>query len=44
MIPVEAFLDAFVNANILICVAYFLWIGVRELLKAIGLRQAYGVQ
>lgn len=44
MIPGEALLDAFLNANILICVAYLLWFCVRELMNLIGLKQAHGVQ
>lgn len=44
MIPGEALLDAFVNANILIFVAYLLWFCVRELMKYVGLSTAYGVQ
>ena len=44
MIPAEALLDAFVNANILFCVAYLCWLGARQLLKAFALKQAHGVQ
>ncbi|MEL6563059.1 MAG: M56 family metallopeptidase [Pseudomonadota bacterium] len=40
----EALLDAFVNANILICMAFVLWIAVRALMCRIGLRHAYGTQ
>ena len=44
MIPVETLLDAFVNANILFCVAYLLCLGVREGMKLLGFEQAFGVQ
>ncbi|MEM9869810.1 MAG: M56 family metallopeptidase [Pseudomonadota bacterium] len=40
----EALLDAFVNANILICMAFVLWIAVRALMCRVGLRHAYGTQ
>ncbi|GAA6194396.1 M56 family metallopeptidase [Phaeobacter sp. NW0010-22] len=44
MIPGEILLDAFVNANILICVAYLLWRCVREAMARSGIGQAYGAQ
>ena len=44
MIPAEPLLDAFVNANILFCVAYLCWICARRLLTFCGLGQAHGVQ
>lgn len=40
----EALLDAFVNANILICLAFPLWIGLRALLERSPLRHAYAAQ
>ena len=40
----EALLDAFINANILICVAFGLWYGMRTLMCNIGLKHAYGTQ
>ena len=40
----EALLDAFVNANILICVAFVFWVAVRTLMCRVGLRYAYGTQ
>ena len=40
----EALLEAFVNANILICMAFVLWIAVRALMCRVGLRHAYGTQ
>ena len=33
MIPAEALLDAFVNANILFCVAYLCWLGATLILR-----------
>ncbi|MGR3714369.1 MAG: M56 family metallopeptidase [Shimia sp.] len=44
MSPGEILLDAFVNANILICVAYLLWRGLRESLVRVGVGQSYGAQ
>lgn len=44
MIPAEPLLDAFVNANILFCVAYLCWTCARRLLRLGGLGQAHGVQ
>jgi len=44
MIVGEALLDTFINANILICVAFALWIAVREGMQRTGLRHAYGTQ
>ncbi len=40
----EALLDAFVNANVLICVAFGLWIVLRAAMCRIGLRYAYSTQ
>lgn len=40
----EPLLDAFVNANILLCVAYVFWVILRRLMKTFGLAQAHGVQ
>ncbi len=44
MIPAELLLDAFVNANILVCVAYFVWVGARRLMQLCRLRQAHDMQ
>jgi beta-lactamase regulating signal transducer with metallopeptidase domain len=44
MIPGDAVLDAFINANILFCVAYGLWHLTRIGLNYLGLRHAYGTQ
>ncbi len=44
MIPGEALLDAFINANILVCIAYVLWLAVRGVMNATGLKHAHGVQ
>ncbi|MEO9896037.1 MAG: M56 family metallopeptidase [Paracoccaceae bacterium] len=40
----EAVLEAFINANILIVVAYGLWCGARFLLKSAGLQHSYATQ
>ncbi|UWQ92431.1 M56 family metallopeptidase [Aliisedimentitalea scapharcae] len=44
MIPGDALLDAFIDANILFCVAYTIWVAVREVLSRLGLKHAYGTQ
>ncbi|WP_299138333.1 M56 family metallopeptidase [uncultured Tateyamaria sp.] len=44
MIPGDAFLDAFINANILIIVAFFLWRGIRWGLTRLGLKHSYVTQ
>ncbi|MEL6618645.1 MAG: M56 family metallopeptidase [Pseudomonadota bacterium] len=44
MIAGEALLDAFLNANILICLAYLMWRGLRGLMDRVGLKHAYGTQ
>ncbi|MBE1284477.1 MAG: biotin transporter BioY [Rhodobacteraceae bacterium] len=44
MIPGEAVLDAFVNANILVCLAFCLWFCVRKGMQKIGLGQFHGTQ
>lgn len=44
MIPGDAVLDAFLNANILFVVAYALWRGARFLLDKAGLKHAYATQ
>ncbi len=44
MIAVEALLDAFINANILVCVAFVLWCCVRGAMRRLGLRHAFGTQ
>ena len=44
MIPGDALLDAFINANILIVVAFFLWSGVRWTLTRLGLKHSYATQ
>lgn len=44
MIVGETLIDAFVNANILICVAFALWFVVRTLLRGLGLAHAYDTQ
>jgi len=44
MIPGDAFLDAFINANILIIVAFFLWRVVRWGLTRLGLKHSYVAQ
>ncbi|MEX5726909.1 beta-lactamase regulating signal transducer with metallopeptidase domain [Rhodovulum iodosum] len=44
MIPGDALLDAFIDANILVCVAYALWLVTRILLGRLGLKHAYGTQ
>ncbi|QGX97590.1 M56 family metallopeptidase [Roseovarius faecimaris] len=41
MIPGDALFDAFINANILIILAYALWCGARFLLDRLGMRDAY---
>ncbi|MCV6591723.1 MAG: M56 family metallopeptidase [Silicimonas sp.] len=44
MIATEALLDAFLNANILICIAYLFWLGLRSMMPALGLKHAYSAQ
>jgi len=44
MIPGDAILDAFINANILIFVAYALWSLVRIALGSAGLNHSHGTQ
>ncbi len=44
MIAGEALLDAFINANILFCVAFALWFLVRGAMCRIGLKHDYGTQ
>lgn len=44
MIAGEALLDAFVNANILFCVAFALWYFVRGIMCRVGLKHAHGTQ
>ncbi|WP_415921695.1 M56 family metallopeptidase [Tateyamaria sp. SN6-1] len=44
MIAGEALLDAFVNANILICVAFGVWSLLRAAMRVAGLRHAYATQ
>lgn len=44
MIAGEALLDTFINANILICFAFALWIVVRTLMDRTRLKHAYGTQ
>ncbi|WP_435230685.1 M56 family metallopeptidase [Pseudopelagicola sp. nBUS_20] len=44
MIPGELLLDAFLNANILLSVAYLIWRCVRGLMARTGMEQAYGSQ
>lgn len=44
MIPADAVLDAFINANILIVVAFGLWSLVRLGLRRTALRHSYGAQ
>ena len=40
----EAFLDAFINANILIVVAYLMWQATRALMRPLGLSHDHGTQ
>ena len=44
MIPGDAVLDAFLNANILFLVAFALWRGARAVLDRTGLKHAYTTQ
>lgn len=44
MIAGEALLDAFINANILFCLAFVLWLIVRWAMCRVGLKYAYGTQ
>lgn len=40
----ETLLDAFINANILFCVGFVLWLLLRRLLRSVGQDQAFGTQ
>ncbi len=44
MIPGDALLDAFINANILFMVAYALWLMTRALLNRLGQKHSYATQ
>lgn len=44
MMAGDALLDAFIDANILVCVAYALWCVTRLLPGRLGLKYAYGTQ
>jgi beta-lactamase regulating signal transducer with metallopeptidase domain len=44
MIQGEAVLDAFVNANILVCIAYSLWFCVHKAMQKTGLKQFHGTR
>lgn len=44
MIAGEALLDAFVNANVLICVGFVFWIALHQVMCRVGLRHAYATQ
>ena len=44
MIAGDALLDAFIDANILFCIAYALWFLVRGTMRRVGLQHAYGTQ
>ncbi len=44
MIPGDALLNAFIDANILFCFAYAFWFGLRAALSRLGLKHAYGTQ
>ena len=44
MIPGDALLSAFINANILIILAYFLWLAIRFLLVQAGLKHSHLMQ
>ena len=44
MIPAEALLDAFIDANILIVVAFALWCLARVLLRYAGVRHAHSTE
>lgn len=44
MIPGDALLDTFINANILFVVAYALWYAARCLFHRLGLRHSYATQ
>ncbi len=44
MIPGDAVLDAFINANILFAVALLFWIAARFCLQRLGAKHAYGTQ
>lgn len=44
MIAGDTLLDAFLNANILFCVAYALWFLIRGAMRRVGLKHAYGTQ
>ena len=44
MIAGEALLDAFLNANVLICVGFAFWIAWHQVMWRVGLRYAYATQ
>ncbi|MBO6868285.1 MAG: M56 family metallopeptidase [Thalassococcus sp.] len=44
MMAGEVLLDAFINANILICVALALWFALRGVMWGVGLKHAYSTQ
>jgi len=44
MIPGDALLDAFINANILVGLAFALWWATRALMDRLGLKHDYGTQ
>jgi len=44
MIPVEALLDAYLNTNILLLIAFALWCIVRMGMRRFGLQGAHGIQ
>ena len=44
MIAGEALLDAFLNANVLICVGFVFWIALHQIMCRVGLRYAYATQ
>ncbi len=44
MMAGEVLLDAFINANILICVAFALWFALRGVMWGVGLKHAYSTQ
>ena len=44
MMAGEVLLDAFINANILLCVAFALWFALRGVMWSVGLKHAYGTQ
>ena len=44
MIPGDTLLDAFIDANILVCLAFVLWCATRALMDRLGLKHDYGTQ